>query len=101
MSVNESPYVTLVSSDDFEFIVTREAACVSGTIKQSLDPRSAFAEAVTGRVKLSTINGVVLEKVCEYLYYNLKHKDQKDVPDMEIPPELCLELLMAADYLNV
>ena len=45
-------------------------------------------------------SGVVLEKVCEYLLYNLKNKDQKDVPDMEIPPELCLELLMAADYLN-
>ena len=45
-------------------------------------------------------SGIVLEKVCEYLYYNEKHKNAKDVPDMEIPPELCLELLMAADYLN-
>lgn len=45
-------------------------------------------------------SGVVLEKLCEYLCYNLKHKDEKDVPDMEIPPELCLELLMAADYLH-
>ena len=52
--------------------------------------------------RLYSINsGVVLEKVCEYLYYNLKHKDEKNVPDMEIPAELCLELLMAADYLNV
>ena len=42
----------------------------------------------------------MLEKVCEYLYYNEKHKDSKDVPDMDIPTELCLELLMAADYLN-
>ena len=41
-----------------------------------------------------------MEKVCEYLYYNEKHKNSKDVPDMDIPPELCLELLMAADYLN-
>ena len=45
-------------------------------------------------------SGVVLEKVCEYLYYNQKNKDAKDVPDMEIPQELCLELLMAADYLD-
>ena len=51
-------------------------------------------------VCVSLYSGVVLEKVCEYLYYNLKHKDAKDVPDMEIPPELCLELLMAADYLH-
>ena len=43
---------------------------------------------------------MVLEKVCEYLYYNEKHKNTKDVQDMEIPPELCLELLMAADFLQ-
>ena len=46
-------------------------------------------------------SGAILEKVCEYLYYNLKNKEAKDVPDMEIPPEMCLELLLAADYLNV
>jgi hypothetical protein len=45
-------------------------------------------------------SGAVLEKVCEYLYYNQKHAESKDVPDMEIPPELCLELLLAADYLD-
>lgn len=42
----------------------------------------------------------MLEKVCEYFYYNQKYKDSKDVPDMDIPTELSLELLMAADYLN-
>ena len=44
-------------------------------------------------------SGMILEKVCEYLYYNEKHRDARDVPDMDIPPEICLELLMAADYL--
>lgn len=43
---------------------------------------------------------MVLEKVCEYLYFNEKSKEEKDVPDMEFPPELCLELLMAADFLQ-
>lgn len=46
------------------------------------------------------LSGVVLEKVCEYLYYNQKHAESKDVPDMDVPPELCLELLIAADYLD-
>ncbi|KAJ5611223.1 hypothetical protein N7510_007942 [Penicillium lagena] len=66
----QSEYVTLVSYDGFEYILPRSAA------------------------------GIVLEKVCEYFLYNEKHKDQTNVPDMEIPPELCLELLMAADYLD-
>jgi hypothetical protein len=38
--------------------------------------------------------------VVEYFYYNEKTRDSVGVPDMEIPPELCLELLMAADYLD-
>jgi transcription elongation factor B subunit 1 len=54
-------------------------------------------EILTG---LSRSSGVVLEKVCEYFCYNEKHKDQTNVADMDIPPELCLELLMAADYLD-
>jgi hypothetical protein len=43
---------------------------------------------------------VVLEKVCEYLLYNDRNKGQENVPDMDIPPELCLELLMVAAYLD-
>ena len=46
-------------------------------------------------------SGAILEKVCEYLLYNLRNKEGRDVPDMEIPPEMCLELLLAADYLDV
>lgn len=35
-SSESSDYVTLVSSDGFEFIVLREAACISGMIKTML-----------------------------------------------------------------
>lgn len=59
-----------------------------------------FSEAITGRCHLENINGVVLQKVVEYLYYNDRNRDSIGIPDMEIPPELCLELLMAADYLD-
>jgi transcription elongation factor B subunit 1 len=43
---------------------------------------------------------MVLEKVVEYFYYNEKHRDSTGVADMDVPPELCLELLLAADYLD-
>ncbi|EED13141.1 transcriptional elongation regulator Elc1/Elongin C, putative [Talaromyces stipitatus ATCC 10500] len=93
-------YVTLVSGDGFEFVIPRSTACVSGTIRRMLDSSSKFSEAITGTCVLENITGVVLEKVCEYFCYNEKMKDQVNVPDMDIPPELCLELLMAADYLD-
>ncbi|KAK3677900.1 elongin C [Recurvomyces mirabilis] len=94
-------YVTLISSDDFSYVVLRSTACISPIIRRMLDPSNGFMEASTNTVHFDNINGIVLEKVCEYFYYNEKNKDAKDVADPDFPTELCLELLMAADYLDV
>jgi transcription elongation factor B subunit 1 len=51
-------------------------------------------------VKLPNISGILLEKVCEYLYFNLKYKNKTGVPQFEIPPELALEMLVVADFLD-
>ncbi|KAI7174483.1 hypothetical protein KC316_g6184 [Hortaea werneckii] len=59
-----------------------------------------FMEAKNNIVRFDNINGIVLEKVCEYFYYNERNRDARDVPDMDFPTELCLEILMAADYLG-
>lgn len=59
-----------------------------------------FPREVATKLIYPVRSGLVLEKVCEYFYYNEKHKNSKDVPDLDVPAELCLELLMAADYLN-
>ncbi|KAF9877584.1 transcriptional elongation regulator (elongin c) [Colletotrichum karsti] len=97
----ESKYITLVSSDGFEFVVLREAAMISPAIKGMLDPRSRFQEAQKGRCLFEEISGVVLEKVCEYFQYWYRYREKEDVPDMDIPVELCLELLVAADFLGL
>ncbi|KAI0884927.1 POZ domain-containing protein [Annulohypoxylon maeteangense] len=94
-------YVTLVSSDGYEFVVLREATFISPAIKGMLDPKSQFSEAKTGRCVFQEITGAVLEKVVEYFQYWYKYRDQENAPDMDIPVELCLELLMAADYLGL
>jgi len=96
----EPEWVTLVSSDGFEFIIQREPAMVAGTIRRMLDPKYGFKEAVTNTCHFENIPGVVLEQVCEYLYYHDRNKGMTNVEDMEIAPELCLELALAADFLE-
>lgn len=96
-----SKYITLVSSDGFEFVVLREAALVSPMIKGMLDPKSGWEEARSGRCPFNEIHGPVLEKVAEYFHYWYFNRDKEEVFDMDIPVELCLELLMAADYLQL
>ncbi|RDA83627.1 hypothetical protein CP532_2844 [Ophiocordyceps camponoti-leonardi (nom. inval.)] len=96
-----SKYVTLVSADGFEFVVLREAALVSPIIKGMLDPRSQFSEAQNARCVFQEMSATVLDKVVEYFHYWYRYRTSEDVPDMEIPVELCLELLAAADYLGL
>lgn len=42
-----------------------------------------------------------MEKVVEYFHYWYKNRYKEDAPDMDIPAELCLELLVAADFLGL
>lgn len=42
----------------------------------------------------------MLDTICRYFYYSLKNKDSKNVPDMELPVEQLLQLIVAADFLN-
>jgi hypothetical protein len=54
----EQTYVTLVSSDGFEYVVLRDATLISPVIKSMLNPRSAFLEATTGRCVFEEIRYV-------------------------------------------
>jgi len=42
-----------------------------------------------------------MEKIVEYFHYWYRNQGKTMVPDMDIPVELCLELLVAADYLGL
>lgn len=99
MSTTDPEYCTLISRDNFSFTILRSAAAVSGTLKSLLS--SNFAESSTGVIRLESIDGVLLEKVCEYLYYHLAWRDAKEPPEFVIEPELALNLLVAADFLDV
>ncbi|CAG8561759.1 6441_t:CDS:2 [Ambispora gerdemannii] len=94
-------YVKLISSDGFEFIIARQAALCSGTIKNMLSSPGQFQESEKNEINFRDIKAVILEKVCQYLYYKVKYTDStNDIPNFDIDPQMGLELLMAADFLD-
>ena len=58
-----------------------------------------------GRIELKQFDSHILKKVVEYLNYNFQYssinEDDDDIPEFEIPTDMSLELLLAADYLNI
>mmetsp|Transcript_39768 Transcript_39768/g.55224 ORF Transcript_39768/g.55224 Transcript_39768/m.55224 type:complete len:101 (-) Transcript_39768:168-470(-) len=93
--------VKLVSHEGFEFVIDYNAACVSNTIKNMLSSQGQFTETELREIKFPEITTPILEKVCQYFYYKLRYTNCPDViPDFQIEPEVALELLMAANYLD-
>merc|ERR1712141_72105 len=97
----DAMYVKLVSSDDYEFIVKREDALVSGTIKAMLSGPGQFKENETNEIQFKEIPSHVLHKVAMYLAYKRRYTDSStEIPEFPVEPEMALELLMAANFLD-
>ncbi|ONK76873.1 uncharacterized protein A4U43_C02F740 [Asparagus officinalis] len=91
--------VKLISAEGFEFVVSKEAAMVSQTIRNMLTSPGGFAEAQHGEVTFPEITAPILEKICQYFYWSLQFASGKET-EFHIEPELTLELMMAANYLH-
>lgn len=97
----DAMYVKLISSDGHEFIVKREHALTSGTIKAMLSGPGQFAENETNEVNFREIPSHVLQKVCMYFAYKVRYTNSStEIPEFPIAPEIALELLMAANFLD-
>ncbi|OAY57818.1 hypothetical protein MANES_02G126800v8 [Manihot esculenta] len=65
--------VKLISAEGFEFVIDKEAAMVSQTIRNMLTSPGSFAEAQHGEVTFPEISTTILEKVCQYFYWSLQY----------------------------
>ncbi|KAK3709418.1 hypothetical protein QZH41_019542 [Actinostola sp. cb2023] len=94
-------YVKLISSDGHEFIINRDYALTSGTIKAMLSGPGQFSENETNEVHFREIPSHVLAKVCMYFMYKVRYTNSStEIPEFPIAPEIALELLMAANFLD-
>lgn len=70
-------YLRLVSGDGFSFTVLEEYASVSGLISAMM--KSPFKESQTRIINLPEIRGVVLEMICQYMYYIPRYNSQLEM----------------------
>ncbi|WOO81307.1 Elongin-C [Vanrija pseudolonga] len=97
-------FVILESDDGYSFVVPRNIAIASGTLKAMLDEDAAFQEAENKTCRLH-YRGIIVQKVIEYLAFKVQYADfsssdiREDFAD-RIDPYIALELLTAADYLD-
>ncbi|KAG4155582.1 hypothetical protein ERO13_D03G120951v2 [Gossypium hirsutum] len=82
--------VKLISADEMEFVIDKDAAMVSQTIRNMLTSPGPIE---------NWISAVILEKICQYFYWALQYSRGKET-EFHIEPELTLELMMAANYLH-
>lgn len=98
--MSEKLYVKLISADRQEYFLDREVACASSTtIRRMLEGQ--FREAQERVIDLPNIEGYILERVVRYLLYKAQYSNSiARIPDFMIEPEVALELLIAAKYLD-
>ncbi|XP_060838511.1 elongin-C-like [Rhopalosiphum padi] len=94
-------YVKLISSDGCEFIIKRELALISGTIKAMLSGPGQFSESETNEIHFRELPSHVLLNVCKYFAYKARYINSlEEIPEFIIKPQIALELLMAANFLD-
>lgn len=101
MSDDDGPtYVKLVSAEGHEFFMDREIAISSSkTIRLMLE--GSFREAQDNVIRFPDIASYTLERVVQYLHYKAQHSNSSSrIPEFPIEPEVALELLVAAKYLD-
>ncbi|KIM86604.1 hypothetical protein PILCRDRAFT_64768, partial [Piloderma croceum F 1598] len=97
----DDDWVRLTSTDGFSFMVKRNVATASGTLKSMLSAESDFSEALSNTCPINERASVV-EKVCEYMAFKTYYDSagpNVEIPVNEfierIPPEVALELYVS------
>ncbi|KAF8068877.1 BTB/POZ protein [Lyophyllum atratum] len=101
---SDTDWIRVTSTDGFSYMVKRKIANISGTMKSMLDTESSYTEAITRTVPVMQ-RGIIVEKMLEYMAFRAHYETvgpKEDIPVHEymerLPPEIVLELLLAADY---
>ncbi|KAK8870729.1 Transcription elongation factor B (SIII), polypeptide 1 (15kDa, elongin C) [Tritrichomonas musculus] len=99
-AIPEMDALVLKSNDGYEFVIDKQTAMISLTIRNMLYGGGNFEEVDTKSINLP-IRATVLEKIIQYWHYRSQYSDHLDqLPKFEINPTEAIDLLQAAEYLQ-
>ncbi|KAL1676689.1 hypothetical protein EV122DRAFT_291713 [Schizophyllum commune] len=97
-------WIRVYSDDGFSFLVKRSVLYTSDKLRDSLDSANSYKES-RARTCVIQERAVIVEKLIEYMSFKahyMTRSGKEEIPVNEflerIPPEIVLELLLAADY---
>ena len=94
-------FITLLSNDGYKFIVDKRTAMVSITLRNMMYGGANYEEAKTKTFRFNNIRANILEKIIEYWHYKSQYSNHADqLPEFKIDPEISVELLNCAEYLQ-
>merc|ERR1711871_1353408 len=91
--------VRLITKEGDVFLIEKEVAMVSGTIKNMLSAPGMALES-SGEMPFPMITSPVMDKICEYFHNKKKHKSTGSAPEFNVEPEIAVDVMMAANYLD-
>lgn len=109
----EVPKVKLITSDEKEFTVSKDLACMSVTLSHMLGD----VDCADSPIPVPNVSSVIMEKVIEYCQYHLKNpdppsedkKDDKRTDNISpwdqkfcsVDQGVLFDLILAANYLDI
>lgn len=94
-------FLKLMSNDGYVFIVDKKTAMISQTIRNTLYGGGNCEEAQSKTIRFNNIRSEVLERIIEYWHYRTQYSEHIDqLPHFDINPEIAIELLNCAEYLQ-
>ena len=94
-------FITIFSNDGYQFIVDKKTAMISQTIRNMLYGGGNFEEATSKTIRLNNVRAPILERIIEYWHYRSQYSDHVDLlPKFEIDPQIAIELLNCAEFLQ-
>lgn len=101
-AISVSPsIVCLVSHEGDEFAVERELVLQSKVLSMFLSPELNFCESRTSVIRLHDIPSRVLVRIIDYLRHRKQHEGDPNAPEWPMQAQESLDLLLAADYLDL